>query len=146
VNIQRLAPYFFLLLVLWAGQTRAQTIYKCILDGKTSYGEARCATDAAQQVLISAAAAPASAERSERLRQQAEQLTKQRHQREAREAQAQQRADKIATKKQGRCASLKLQRQWAEEDAERAVRDKNAAKAALKARRVGQKLAMACPD
>jgi predicted membrane-bound mannosyltransferase len=148
VNIRPLAPYFFLLLILWAGQARAQTIYKCILDGKTSYGEARCAADAAQQVLISAAAtAPAaSAERSERLHQQAEQLTKQRNQREAREAQAQQRADKIAAKKQGRCASLKLQRQWAEEDAERAVRDKNAAKAALKARRAEQKLAMACPD
>jgi type IV secretory pathway VirB10-like protein len=135
-----------LLLALCAGQANAQTIYKCTVDGKTSYGEARCA--AGNSVVLPTPAAP---ERSDfdqpaRRQQQAEQLTTQRHRREAREEQAQQRADKQAAKKRDRCASLKLQRQWADEDAAHAMRGRNAGQAALKARRAGEKFAMACPD
>lgn len=133
-----------LLLILCGGQANAQTIYKCLFDGKISYGETPCIAGAAQQVLTVPAAPLAPPDRNATLRQDAEQLTKQRHQREMREEQVQQRADKEAARKQSRCANLKLQRQWADEDAAHAMRDKHAGKAALKARRAGQKLAMEC--
>ena len=142
-------PLFFLLpllLILCAPQANAQSIYKCMLDGKTSYGETPCPTG--NSVVLPAPATPerSGLDQPARLRQQAEQLTKQRHQREAREEQAQQRADRIAARQRERCTSLKLHKQWADEDAARAVRGRNAGQAALKARRAGQKLAMACPD
>ena len=136
------------LLALGACQASAQPIYKCTVNGKISYGEAPCGAGATQQVL----AAPASPvlplaqpEQNAKLRQEAEQLTQQRHRREAREEQAQQRADKNAASKRDRCASLKLHRKWAAEDA---ARDKNAgkdsARTALKARRADEQLALEC--
>ncbi len=127
-------------------QLLAQTVYKCTSSGQTSYGETPCAAGEAQQMLETPKAPQPIPASSEQLRQQAQQLTRQRHQREAREEQVQQRADKQAARQRERCASLKLHQQWASEDA---ARDKNAgkdsAKAALKAHRAGEKLALACP-
>ena len=134
------------LLALSTGQVTAQTIYKCTSSGTTSYGETPCAAGEAQQMLATPKTPQMAPTSSEQLRQQAQQLTRQRHQREAREEQVQQRADKQAARQRERCASLKLHQQWASDDA---ARDKNAgkdsAKAALKARRAGEKLALACP-
>ncbi len=136
------------LLTLGAGQASAQTIYKCTVNGKISYGEAPCGAGAAQQQLAAPLLPPAPVahpERNAKLRQDAEQLAQQRHRREAREEQAQQRADKKADRQRQKCDSLKLHRKWAAEDA---AHDKNAgkdsARATLKARRADEKLALEC--
>ena len=125
------------------GQT-GQTIYKCTAQGKVSYGQAPCTTGHA--IALDPVALPdtAAADQQTRLlHQQAQQLTRERHRREADDERMQQRAAHAAATVRANCARLKLQQRWADEDAAHA---RHKGQAALKARRAGEKLALACPQ
>lgn len=123
----------------------AQTIYKCTVDGKISYGQSPCAGGKALDVPAAAtqdgAAAGAELARQQRLSQQ---LERERHRKEAREAREDQRQDRAAALRQRQCAKLALNRKWADEDARRASAGQADA-ARLKARRAAEQLALECP-
>lgn len=134
-------------LMLAAGWSGAQAIYKCTAHGKISYGNAPCASG--QSVALEAPSAPASDDGSTLARQQAslKRIEHERQQSEAREARGQReqaRASRVAAVQHKKCATLKLHRDWAAEDAASAP-GKTAAAARRKARRAEQKLALECP-
>jgi hypothetical protein len=134
-------------LMLAAAASGAQAIYKCTADGKISYGDAPCA--GGPSVALAAPPAPVGDDGKTFARQQAvlKQLEHERHQSEAREAREQReqaRASRLAAVHSKKCASLKLRKDWAAEDAMHAG-GKTAARAQRKARRAEQKLALECP-
>jgi hypothetical protein len=134
-------------LMLAAAASGAQAIYKCTADGKTSYGDAPCASGAS--VALAAPPAPAHDDGRSLARQQTvlKQIERERQQSDAREARGQReqaRASRVAAVQHKKCATLKLHRDWAAEDAASAP-GKTAAAARRKARRAEQKLALECP-
>lgn len=149
-----IASVFFLALALMAAPSSAQTVYKCTSDGKISYGQAPCnsgvsvALEPTPTPIIQSTnpANPTTQSRADALRLQADQLTKERHRREAEDERSAQRAAKAATKQRENCAKLKLQKNWAEEDATyAAAHARHPGKATLKAHRAAEKFALACP-
>lgn len=134
-------------LMLAAAWSFAQPVYKCTADGKISYGDAPCASG--PSVALAAPPAPAHDDGNMLARQQAtlKRLEHERQQSEAREAREQReqaRAGRVAAVQHKKCATLKLHRDWAAEDAAGAP-DKTAAAARRKVRRAEQKLALECP-
>ncbi len=132
------------LLALPGLPAHAQTIYKCTVDGKISYGQSPCAGG---QTLEVPAAPPESANAGAELARQqrlSQQLERERHRKEAREAREDQRQDRAAALHQRQCAKLTQNRKWADEDARRAGAGQADA-ARLKARRAAEQLALECP-
>jgi hypothetical protein len=131
---------------------QAQSVYKCTLDGKVSYGDTPCASDAATAstlaVPLAPAANPSAASELQRLKKESAAIEKERQkaaQREARDAErAAERETKRAAVQRKRCAKLALTKQWAEEDARRATAA-NIDKARLRAKRVGETMQLECP-
>ena len=121
----------------------AQTVYKCVQDGQTSYSETPCA--AGQLQIIEVPPPPPAVDKGAATRQQrvASQLESVRRQREAREDQARARGAQQADVLEKRCAQLRLEQKWAAQDAVGAG-DKNREAAQLKVRRAGEKLAIEC--
>jgi hypothetical protein len=138
------------LLTLIVATSGAQTIFKCTLQGKVSYGAFPCA--AGESVEIKVPSAPSDLEGHvaslARQKDSADRLERERHKREAADEREQARAGRAAAVYRKKCGLLKLDVQWAAEDAVSAsadVANKAAAKARLKARRAAQKLALECP-
>ena len=121
----------------------AQTVYKCVQNGQTSYSETPCA--AGQLQIIEVPPSPPAVDKGAATRQQrvASQLESVRKQREAREDQARARGAQQAEVHEKRCAQLRLEQKWAAQDAVGAG-DKTREAAQLKVRRAGEKLAIEC--
>ena len=121
----------------------AQTVYKCVQNGQTSYSETPCA--AGQLQIIEVPPSPPAVDKGAATRQQrvASQLESVRKQREAREDQARARGAQQAEVHEKRCAQLRLEQKWAAQDAVGAG-DRTREAAQLKVRRAGEKLAIEC--
>lgn len=130
----------------------AQNVYKCTLDGKVSYSDTPCASNAATSstlpVPVAPATNPSAASDLARLKKESAAVEKERQkaaQREAREAErAAERETKRAAVQRKRCAKLALTKQWAEEDARRATAA-NIDKATLRAKRADETMQLECP-
>lgn len=133
-------------LLLCCAGAGAQTIYKCTLDGKVSYSETPCANGTVSTLAAPPAAPvdPDAATALARQKQQADTLEQQRHQREARDERSERRAGRAADAHVKKCAKLRLQKQWAEQDAKGATIE-NLARARGKAQRAADTLALECP-
>lgn len=131
------------LLCAAAGTASAQTAYKCVQNGQTSYSETPCT--AGQLQIIEVPPPPPVVDKGAATRQErvASQLESVRKQREAREDQARARGVQQAEVLEKRCAQLRLEQKWAAQDAVGAG-DKNRDAAQLKVRRAGEKLAIEC--
>ena len=131
------------LLLAAAGTASAQTAYKCVQNGQTSYSEPPCT--AGQLQIIEVPPPPPAVDKGAATRQQrvASQLESVRKQREAREDAARARGEQQAEVLEKRCAQLRLEQKWAAQDAVGAG-DKAREAAQLKVRRAGEKLAIEC--
>ena len=131
------------LLLAAAGTASAQTAYKCVQNGQTSYSETPCT--AGQLQIIEVPPPPPAVDKGAATRQQrvASQLESVRKQREAREDAARARGEQQAEVLEKRCAQLRLEPKWAAQDAVGAG-DKTREAAQLKVRRAGEKLAIEC--
>lgn len=142
------APYAAVFAVLCAAafEAQAQSVYKCTVDGRISYGDLPCPTGAAASSMLAVPAAPASAAAAadlERMQKESAALQKTRQKLEAREARASERAARTAAVQRKRCAKLALAKQWADEDVRRAPAAK-IDKARLRAKRAGESLSVEC--
>jgi hypothetical protein len=123
----------------------AQTVYKCTVDGKVSYGDQPCAHGRTTELAVPPApSGAAAAEALARDKARLAALQKERASVEAREERERQRAARSAATLRQKCERLRLQARWAEEDAARAGKATSAA-ARLKARRQAEALAVQCP-
>jgi hypothetical protein len=131
-----------------AGPAAAQTVYKCTVDGKVSYGERPCAHGKTTALEVPPApSGAAAAEALERDKAHLAALQKERSSAnalEARDEREHQRAARAAAATRSKCERLRLQQKWAEEDAARAGKATSAA-ARLKAKRQAEALAVQCP-
>ena len=132
-----------IVLLAAASAASAQTVYKCVRNGQTSYSETPCA--AGQLQIIEVPPPPPAVDKGAATRQQrvASQLESVRKQREAREDAARARGEQQAEVLEKRCAQLRLEQKWAAQDAVGAG-DKTREAAQLKVRRAGEKLAIEC--
>ncbi|MPQ57411.1 DUF4124 domain-containing protein [Duganella sp. FT27W] len=125
----------------------AQDIHKCVIDGKVSYGDTPCPATATSASTLARPAAPrvdpAAAASLARARKEAAALEKTRVAREEREAKLDARAAQVAATHERKCGKLRLNRQWADDDARRATAATVDA-ARLKARRAAELLALEC--
>ena len=134
-----------LVLCALAQAATAQTIYKCTVDGKVSYGEQPCAAGKATPLAVPPA--PDSTGAVALLKQEKARLAalqKERTALEARDERERQRAARAAASTRQKCDRLRLERKWAEEDAVRAAKE-SVAGARLKAKRQAEALAVQCP-
>ena len=123
----------------------AQTIYKCTVGGKVSYGEQPCADGKMTTLALPPAPdAGAAMKQLEHDKARLAAIQKERATRETREAKEGERAARAAATTRQKCEHLRLQSQWAHEDAARAGKA-TAAAARLKAKRQAQALAVQCP-
>jgi hypothetical protein len=135
-----------LVLLLCAVPSAAQPVYKCTVAGKVVYSDHACDGASSVALDIPAAPAPDPAAEEELRRQKAllAGLRKQRHAREVAEARAQARASRAAAQEARRCARLRLQQKWADEDLAKAAGDHQEA-LRKKARRHREAMALECP-
>jgi hypothetical protein len=134
-----------LLLCALAPGAGAQTIYKCSVGGKVSYGEQPCADGKATTLAVPPA--PDAGAAAALLKQEKARLAafqKERAARETREEKEHERAARAAANVRQKCERLRLQSKWAEEDAARAGKA-TAAAARLKAKRQAEAMAVQCP-
>lgn len=139
-------PIVVLILLLAALPTAAQSVYKCTVAGKVSYGDQPCADAVVTELLTPAAtpADPASASSLQRQKALLAGLEKQRHKREAAQERIDARIDKAAAAQARRCAKLRLQQQWAQQDlAQTEGKGKDALR--KKAERQRQGMRLECP-
>lgn len=130
----------------------AQDIHKCIVDGKVSYGDTPCPAAATWASTLAIPVAPraepaataAAAASLARASKEAAALEKTRVARDEREAKLNARAAQVAATHERKCGKLRLNRQWADDDARRATAAAVDA-ARLKARRAAELLALECP-
>lgn len=124
---------------------QAQAIYKCTAGGKVSYGEHPCAGGKSTALEVPPAPSGAAAAAAfERAKARLAALQKERTASEARAEREDRHAAKAAAATRQKCAQLRLQAKWAQEDALRAGKA-TAAAARLKARRQAEALAVQCP-
>lgn len=141
------APCATLLLATALNLAHAQDIHKCIVDGKVSYSDMPCPAAATSASTVAVPSAPApdpnAAASLASARKQAAALEKTRLARDEREAKLDAKAAQAAAVQQRKCDKLRLNRQWAEDDARRATAA-NIDSARLKARRAAELLAVEC--
>ncbi|WP_332875702.1 DUF4124 domain-containing protein [Massilia sp. S19_KUP03_FR1] len=125
----------------------AQTMHKCMVDGKPSYGDRPCTSGVASELAIAPtpAADPETAARLARQHALAQQLTLRDVLADAAERQEQQRARRAAAGQKIKCDRLRLRQQWAREDVRSASKNTSAA-FERKARRQAQAMALECPS
>ena len=137
------------LLCLAALSAQAQNVHKCTVDGKVSYSDMPCPSAAASATTLVVPAAPpadpAAAADLARQKKQAAALEKARHRREDQDAREADKAARAASVQHKKCAKLKLNKQWADEDVQRASVPK-LDHAKLRAKRAGEALALECPQ
>lgn len=134
-----------LLLCVLAQGAGAQTIYKCSVGGKISYGEQPCAHGTGATLAVPPAPdAGAATKQLEHDKARLAAFQKERAARERREEKEGERAARAAATVRQKCERLRVQSKWAEEDAARAGKA-TAAAARLKAKRQAEALAVQCP-
>ncbi|WP_156369521.1 DUF4124 domain-containing protein [Duganella sp. Leaf126] len=125
----------------------AQDIHKCLVDGKLSYSDRPCPQSATSASTLARQAAPpadpAAAASLTRMRKEALALEKSRLAREDQQAKQDAKVAQAAAVRQRRCDKLRLQRQWADDDARRAS-GSNSDAARTRARRAADLLALEC--
>ena len=123
----------------------AQTIYKCTVGGKVSYGEQPCAHGKATALAVPPAPSSQDAAAAlERDKARLAALQKERATVEAREERDSRHAARAAAGTRQQCERLRLHSKWAQEDAARADKATRAA-ARRKAQRQAEALALQCP-
>lgn len=125
----------------------AQTIHKCVVDGKPSYGDQPCTSGKVSELVV-APAPPADPDTAARLARQhalAQQLTLRDVLADAAQQQEQQRVRRAAASLKLKCERLRLRQQWAREDVRNAGKNGSAA-AERKATRQAQAMALECPN
>lgn len=129
-----------------AAQPPAATIYKCVTNGKVSYGEHPCADGATTTLAATAAPADASvaADRLARDKARLAQLEKRRNAQAELDERKRERAARAAATQHQKCERLRLKHRWADEDLQHAGREAKRA-ARLKAQRQAEALAVECP-
>ena len=124
---------------------QAQTIYRCDVNGKVSYGEQPCTGGKTSALAVPTAPIGNDAATAlERDKARLAALQKERAVEGAREEKERARAARTAEATRQKCERLRLQVKWAQEDAARAGKEASAA-ARLKARRQAESLAVQCP-
>ncbi|HEV7816999.1 MAG TPA: DUF4124 domain-containing protein [Janthinobacterium sp.] len=133
-------------LILLSSTAGAQAVYKCTGDAKISYGDRPCADGPSLQLKIPPAPVHSAADQATLARQNRElaRMDKERRRTEEKELRERERHARAAAVLHKKCAAMKLNSKWAAEDA-RGASGKQAARAALKARRAAEKLALECP-
>lgn len=126
--------------------TPAFALYKCEVNGQTTYSDTLCPGGKLVDNIPESSSAADANHAQRQLAQQkndAQQLANQRHKREAIEEKQQQRNARTNVAKQKKCAASALHKKWAEEDAAKAT-GKASPKALQKARRAAEKHALEC--
>jgi hypothetical protein len=128
----------------------AQTVYKCSVDGKTSYSDRPCAHGASTALPpppagISAADTLGPRGGDARTLLELEKMRMAREKNAAREERDQARLARAAHARRQKCDKLRLRRKWAEEDLARTVHGAAHEAARIKARRQAETLAVECP-
>ncbi|MGX4640341.1 DUF4124 domain-containing protein [Massilia sp. SYSU DXS3249] len=131
---------------LLAGNAAAQTVYKCTVDGKVSYGEQPCARGSTSALAVppAPADAAAAAARLERDKARLAELQQGRAARIQAEERDGARAARAAQQQRQKCERLRLKQKWALDDVARSGREAPDA-ARLKAQRQAEALAVECP-
>jgi hypothetical protein len=123
----------------------AQSLYKCTVEGKVTYSGAPCKEGAEKTLSVPAAPAP-DLERAKDLKREKAALATLQKARSAREDKEQRRlaqAERGASARDQRCAKLRLEKQWADDSADKAP-GFNKATLKLKAQRMGEAMAVEC--
>jgi len=128
----------------------AQTVYKCSVDGKTSYSDRPCAHGASKTLPpppagISAADTLGPQGGDARTLLELEKMRMEREKQTARDERDQARLARAAHAKRQKCDKLRLRRKWAEEDLARTAHGPAHEAARIKARRQLETLAVECP-
>lgn len=125
----------------------ALAIYKCETGGAVSYSDAPCRSGKSSTIMTgSMGNGMVSVPADSRLEEQKAELQRLQDARQRREAQDEKAAQKIIrahAAKQRKCAKLRLQQKWREEDAAMAA-GKASERARLKARRMAEALELEC--
>ena len=134
-----------LLLLAVALPAAAQTVNKCTVDGKVTYSQQPCERGQAGVVAVPEAPVPNPAAKSDLARQQNEaaKLEKARHKREAQQEREDAAASRAAGVRQRKCAKLKQDQKWAEEDA-RGATLQNTERTRIKAKRAADRYNLEC--
>jgi hypothetical protein len=140
----------FLAVYLFSASAYAQTVYKCSVDGKTSYSDRPCARGAANALPplpagISAADTLGPQGGDARTLLELEKARIAREKDSAREERDQARLARAAQVKRQKCDKLRLRRKWAEEDLARTAHGPAHEAARIKVRRKAETLAVECP-
>jgi hypothetical protein len=139
---------------LFSVNLHAQTVYKCSVDGKTSYGDRPCAHGASTALPPLPAGIPAAdtagvSTGDARTLLELEKLRMAREKDAVREDRELARQMRAAQAKRQKCDKLRLRRKWAEEDLARAshgaAHGPAHEAARIKVRRQAETLAVECP-
>jgi hypothetical protein len=130
--------------------SHAQSVYKCTVDGKTSYADRPCAQGASKPLPpppagISAADTMGPQGGDARTLLELEKARIARDKAQAREDRVQARQARSAQARRQKCDRLRLRHKWAEEDLARTVHGPKQEAARIKARRQRDTLAVECP-
>ena len=127
---------------------QAQTVHKCTLDGKVSYSDQPCPAGAGAAAVLDVQASPAAdpdaIKAVRQQKKQADSLEKSRLKRQEKDDREDAKAAQAAAVQRKKCGKLKLNKQWADEDA-RSATGAAVETARLKARRAGEAMALECP-
>lgn len=139
-------PILAIILLLACCPAAAQPIYKCTVGGKVVYADRPCDNGDSAELAVAPAPSPDPAAAAALGRQKAllASMQKQRQARDAAQAKAAARAAKAQAGEARRCAKLRLQQRWLDEDLARALSD-NRESLRRKAGRHRQAMALECP-
>jgi hypothetical protein len=141
---------FILAASLLSTAVHAQSVYKCTVDGKTSYSDRPCAHGASKPLPpapagISAADTMGPQGGDARTLLELEKARIAREKAQEKEERAQARTARTAQARRQKCDKLRLRHKWAEEDLARTVHGPKYEAARIKARRQAETLAVECP-
>jgi hypothetical protein len=127
----------------------AQPVYKCSVDGKTSYADQPCTHGASKPLPPPGGISPADTMGPQggdaRTLLELEKARIARDKAQAREDRVQARAARSAQARRQKCDKLRLRQKWAEEDLARTAHGPKHEAARIKARRRRETLAVECP-
>ena len=148
--MHRLIPLVVLCAACGAAHAQQAKIVKCTVEGKVTYTSEPCINGDAVMMPALPPPAPAAQSTPDLERELAQQkatlhkLETERHAREAKEEKAEAQAAHSAAAHKQKCAKMRLQKKWADEDAAHASAT-NAAALKQKARHEAEALALECP-
>jgi hypothetical protein len=135
---------------LLSSAVQAQSVYKCTLEGKSSYSDRPCAQGASRALPpppagISPADTMGPQGGDARTLLALEKARIAREKEQAKEERAQTKLSRAAHARRQKCDKLRLRRKWADEDLAHTVHGPKHEAARLKARRQAETLAVECP-